>query len=191
MLERRRVLRLASAASLLGALGWVGSSTPAMASPSSVARRGKTEVLSSISVASSDAAVSGNPLRLPALSREHMMAVVMLSLNAPYKYGGTSPQEGFDCSGLVFYALGQAGHQGLPRSSSQWATRSVVIDPNRLRRGDFVFFNTTGQRYSHMGIYVSNGEFVHAPASGKVVSKASLNSGYFQRNFIEARTVFA
>lgn len=173
-LERRALLGLGSAAGLLGALGLAGcSSTPSTTRPSSAS------------------AVPVNPLRLPESSRDRMMAVVMLALNTPYKYGGSSPEEGFDCSGLVFYALGQVGHQGLPRSSVQWATRSIVIAQHRLQRGDFVFFNTTGPRYSHMGIYVSDGEFVHAPSSGKVVSKANLNSGYFQRNFIEARTVFA
>lgn len=139
----------------------------------------------------SGAAQPVNPLRLPESSRDAMMAQVMFMLNAPYKYGGASPEEGFDCSGLVYYALGQVGHSSLPRSSAQWASRSIEISRDELRRGDFVFFNTSGARYSHMGIYVSNGDFVHAPSSGKVVSMASMSSGYFSQRFIEARTVFA
>ncbi len=114
----------------------------------------------------------------------------MLVVNTPYTYGGNTPEGGFDCSGLVQYALQGITDQRLPRVTSQWATVSSVIDRSDLQRGDFVFFNTSGGRYSHMGIYVGGERFVHAPSSGGIVRVVGLDNPYFRKRFTEARTVF-
>ena len=106
------------------------------------------------------------PLRLQGDLREALLARAMLVVNTPYTYGGNTPEGGFDCSGLIQWAV-RGIHEGrLPRTTAQWAQSSVPVKGRRLERGDFVFFNTMGGRYSHMGIFVGNGQFVHAPSKG-------------------------
>ena len=122
--------------------------------------------------------------------REALYARVMMVVNTPYTYGGNTPEGGFDCSGLIQYAIAGITNRKLPRTTSQWATLSAPMDRSDLQRGDFVFFNTLGGRYSHMGIYAGNNQFVHAPSSGGVVKTVSLANPYFARRFTDARTVF-
>jgi murein DD-endopeptidase len=107
-------------------------------------------------------------------------------IGTPYKWGGEDPR-GFDCSGLVHYAYGEAG-TAVPRTAGELfrATRPVALED--ARRGDLVFFRASGKP-SHVGIYLDDGRFVHAPASGKRVEIASLRSGWYQRNFIRAARV--
>jgi len=99
-----------------------------------------------------------------------------------YRYGGTDPVEGFDCSGLVFYAYSQAGYR-VPRTSQELfrAVRKIAVgeaDP-----GDLMFFQDQ-TKLSHVGIYVGDGRFVHAPASGQNVTIASLDSAYYQEHLV-------
>ncbi|MDR2128939.1 MAG: C40 family peptidase [Burkholderiaceae bacterium] len=131
-------------------------------------------------------------LRLDPAGREAVVAQAMMLVNTPYTYGGNTPRGGFDCSGLVQYAVasGAAGGQSLPRSTAQWAAVSTPVQSGRMQRGDLVFFNTSGRTYSHMGIYVGGGQFVHAPSSGGTVRKDSMNSPYYAQRFVGARTVF-
>src|ERR1044071_5603970 len=84
----------------------------------------------------------------------------------PYRYGGASPSTGFDCRGLVQWSYAQAGRK-LPRSTDDQRAAGHRIKGAELRRGDLVFFDQEGKKNSHVGIYVGNGEFVHAPSSGK------------------------
>lgn len=132
-----------------------------------------------------------NPLNLPDDLREGMLARTMLVVNTPYTYGGNSPEGGFDCSGLIQWAVGGITEARLPRTTSQWAQVSNPVDGRDLQRGDFVFFNTLGGRYSHMGIFVGNGQFVHAPSSGGTVQRVRLDNVYFAKRFTEARSIFA
>jgi len=131
------------------------------------------------------------PLALDGGLRDALYARTMLVVNTPYTYGGNTPDGGFDCSGLVQYALQGITEKRLPRSTSQWAGVSTPLERRDLRRGDFVFFNTSGGRYSHMGIYVGGDRFVHAPSSGGIVRVVGMDSAYFSKRFTEARTVFA
>ncbi len=130
------------------------------------------------------------PLAIDGGLRDALYARTMLVVNTPYTYGGNTPEGGFDCSGLVQYALQGITEKRLPRSTSQWATVSSAIARRDLRRGDFVFFNTSGGRYSHMGIYVGGDRFVHAPSSGGIVRVVGMDNVYFRKRFTEARTVF-
>ena len=139
----------------------------------------------------SASARAAGALALDGTLRDALYARTMLVVNTPYTYGGNTPEVGFDCSGLVQYALQGITEQRLPRSTSQWATVSSTIDRGDLQRGDFVFFNTSGGRYSHMGIYVGGERFVHAPSSGGIVRVAAMDNPYFRKRFTEARTVFA
>ena len=127
------------------------------------------------------------------LSDEQASSIAIHALGlvgTPYRYGGNTPDGGFDCSGLIQYAIAGITNRKLPRTTSQWATLSAPMDRSDLQRGDFVFFNTLGGRYSHMGIYAGNNQFVHAPSSGGVVKTVSMANPYFAKRFTEGRTVF-
>ncbi|MFC4621009.1 C40 family peptidase [Comamonas nitrativorans] len=135
--------------------------------------------------------VGAQGLRLPAEQREPLLARTMLVINTPYTYGGNTPEGGFDCSGLIQYAVRGITSQPLPRTTAQWAQASSPVRGRGLARGDFVFFNTLGGRYSHMGIFVGNGQFVHAPSSGGTVQRVRMDNPYFAKRFTEARSIFA
>lgn len=130
-------------------------------------------------------------LRLPAAQREPLLARTLLVINTPYTYGGNTPEGGFDCSGLIQYAVRGITSKPLPRTTAQWAQASSPVRGRGLARGDFVFFNTLGGRYSHMGIFVGNGQFVHAPSSGGTVQRVRMDNPYFAKRFTEARSIFA
>lgn len=132
-----------------------------------------------------------NPLNLSDELREGMLARTMLVVNTPYTYGGNSPEGGFDCSGLIQWAVGGITERRLPRTTAQWAQSSNPVSGRDLLRGDFVFFNTLGGRYSHMGIFVGSGQFVHAPSSGGTVQRVRMDNVYFAKRFTEARSIFA
>lgn len=134
---------------------------------------------------------SVNALSLDAELRESLLARTMLVVNTPYTYGGNSPEGGFDCSGLIQWAVGGITETRLPRTTSQWAQASNLVGGRDLMRGDFVFFNTLGGRYSHMGIFVGNGQFVHAPSSGGTVQRVRMDNVYFAKRFTEARSIFS
>jgi cell wall-associated NlpC family hydrolase len=104
----------------------------------------------------------------------------------PYRYGGASPSTGFDCSGLVQWSYAQAGRK-LPRSTDDQRVALQRIRVSELRRGDLIFFDQEGKKNSHVGIYVGNGEFVHAPSSGKRVRRDRLDTPYWSKHISEAR----
>ena len=140
--------------------------------------------------ASSPAPRPAQALSLDDDLREALLARTMLVVNTRYTYGGNSPEGGFDCSGLIHWAVGGITERRLPRTTSQWAQASAPIDRSELQRGDFVFFNTLGGRFSHMGIFVGNGQFVHAPSTGGTVQRVRLDNVYFSKRFTEARSIF-
>lgn len=104
-------------------------------------------------------------------------------LGTPYRWGGSSAENGFDCSGLTQYAY-RAAELPLPRTSYQQyrATRRVARD--ELRPGDLVFFRLSGSRIDHVGIYVSENRFIHAPSSGKTVTFSRLDKGFWARRYV-------
>jgi cell wall-associated NlpC family hydrolase len=172
--QRRQATRLTLAAPLLAALWLAGCAGPA--------GRGH---------ASRNPPPWHPPLELDPAAREAVVAQALLRVNTPYHYGGDSPAGGFDCSGLVSYVFARAlpaAARRLPRSTAQWAAVTVPVD--QPQRGDLVFFDT-GASFSHMGIYVGNGQFVHAPSSGGEVRKDSLQSRYFAARYQGARRAFA
>jgi cell wall-associated NlpC family hydrolase len=124
--------------------------------------------------------------------RELAVAQAMLLVNTPYTYGGNTPQGGFDCSGLIYYVFQHVtGDRRLPRTTAQWADATVPVSNRQAERGDLVFFNTTGRPFSHMGLFVGDGEFVHAPSTGGMVHKTRLSNPYFARRYQGARRAFA
>lgn len=108
-------------------------------------------------------------------------------LGVKYKFGGDAPNTGFDCSGLVIYAAEKSLGLKLPRRSAEIAQQGIAIKKSELKKGDLVFFNTLGHRFSHVGIYLGNQQFVHAPRAGSVVRIESMNVGYWQKRYNGAR----
>jgi murein DD-endopeptidase len=105
----------------------------------------------------------------------------------PYRYGGTAPT-GFDCSGLVQFSYRQAGLR-VPRSTDEQRRASRPVRAENLRPGDLLFFDQEGKKNSHVGIYVGDGKFVHAPSSGKQVRADRLNMPYWRKHLSEVRRI--
>ncbi|NDP63537.1 MAG: C40 family peptidase [Polaromonas sp.] len=112
-------------------------------------------------------------------------------LGVPYKWGGTDADTGFDCSGLVVSVYQQSIGLLLPRKAEQQAAATQKIDQTDLQPGDLVFFNTMRRAFSHVGIYVGNGKFIHAPRAGAEVRLESMGGSYWQNRFNGARRVIS
>jgi cell wall-associated NlpC family hydrolase len=108
-------------------------------------------------------------------------------VGVPYRYGGNTPKGGFDCSGLIVYVYNKSANIKLPRTIQQMSSQGINIDGQSPAPGDLVFFNTTGEKYSHAGIYVGHGRFVHAPSAGGTVRMDYITSPYWGAKFTEAR----
>jgi cell wall-associated NlpC family hydrolase len=111
-------------------------------------------------------------------------------LGVPYKYGGNSAESGgFDCSGFVRAVFEQSVGKVLPRRADQQAAATQEIDRSELKPGDLVFFNTMKRAFSHVGIYVGDGKFIHSPRSGSHVRVEDMRIAYWQTRFNGARRV--
>jgi len=108
-------------------------------------------------------------------------------LGIKYKYGGNTPYTGFDCSGLVVYAAEKSLGLKLPRRSAEIARLGTSVQRSELKKGDLVFFNTRGHRNSHVGIYLGNQKFVHAPRTGAAVRVESMDVAYWRKRYNGAR----
>ena len=110
-------------------------------------------------------------------------------LGVPYKRGGNTAETGFDCSGFVRAIYEQSVGLLLPRRAEQQAAATQRIEKNELQPGDLVFFNTMRRAFSHVGIYVGDGKFIHSPKPGAEVRVESMGVSYWQRRFDGARRV--
>jgi cell wall-associated NlpC family hydrolase len=108
-------------------------------------------------------------------------------LGTPYRYGGSSPATGFDCSGLVRHVFAEAARQELPRRSEEMQRFGQPVARRDLQPGDLVFFNTSRRAFSHVAIYIGEGRFVHAPAGSGVVRIEGLDDRYWAARFDGAR----
>lgn len=110
-------------------------------------------------------------------------------VGTPYRWGGNTPESGFDCSGLIRYVFDRSASVYLPRTTEQmWAQGGSSVSRRNLRSGDVVFFATSGgKRVSHAGIYVGDGRFVHAPSSGGTVRLDDLEAAYWQKTYLTAK----
>ncbi|MFM1760116.1 MAG: hypothetical protein RLY75_1387 [Pseudomonadota bacterium] len=108
-------------------------------------------------------------------------------VGVPYRYGGNNPKAGFDCSGLIAYVYNKSANIKLPRTIQEMSNRGQSVDNGPPAPGDLVFFNTTGTKYSHAGIYVGQGRFVHAPSAGGTVRLEYITAPYWAARFTEAR----
>jgi cell wall-associated NlpC family hydrolase len=165
-----------------------------------------SNILRGISAVALMAAVLASPLRVSAeteqeppsvldrissfTDRAAQVAIEALSLvGIRYRYGGNSPDQGLDCSGLVRYVFRQADGTELPRTSSEMSRRGQPVDKQDLQPGDLVFFNTLNRAFSHVGIYLGNNQFVHAPSKGRAVRVEDMDMSYWKTRFNGARRV--
>ena len=118
-----------------------------------------------------------------------MVIQAMGLLGVPYKRGGTSEEKGFDCSGFVRHMYEKSVGLVLPRRAEEQAKVTEEINRSELKPGDLVFFNTLKRTFSHVGIYVGDGKFIHAPRPGKSVRVDDMREAYWQKRFNGARRV--
>jgi len=148
-------------------------------------------VFTGLAGCASTSSVVHKPVAEPAKSQPHSrphsrraLAIAVDMIGTPYRYGGSSPR-GFDCSGLVYYAYSKAGIQA-PRTAAAQYRKTKRVPVSDLQPGDLVFFTLSRGKVSHVGIYVGDGRFIHAPSSGKRVAYASLNNPYWRKRLTGA-----
>lgn len=110
-------------------------------------------------------------------------------LGIPYRRGGTKPETGFDCSGFVTHVFQQGLGLILPRSAREQSKSGEQVQRDELKPGDLVFFNTMRRAFSHVGIYLGNNQFVHAPRSGAEVRVEDMRDSYWKKRYNGARRV--
>ena len=111
-------------------------------------------------------------------------------LGTPYRWGGSSPSKGFDCSGLVKYAFNDVAAVDLPRTSSEMASgHGQKVERKDLKPGDLLFFNIKSRKVNHVAIYLGNDRFIHAPRRGKSVTIDTLKKPYWQSHYVVAKRV--
>ena len=164
-----KVLSVTLLLSVMAALSACGSS------PARTEASGRDQVYSPPSPAQARARTAA-----PSLG-ERAASVALQQVGVPYRYGGNSPS-GFDCSGLVHYSYSRAGGN-VPRTTGQLWDSTSRVDRADLRPGDLIFFSIDG-KMQHVGMYIGDDAFVHAPSSGKQVSVASLSTNYYNRAFL-------
>ncbi len=115
-----------------------------------------------------------------------MNAMSLIGLS--YRFGGNSPTQGLDCSGFMQYIFKRSMGITLPRTSAEMATVGQQVDRANLKPGDMVFFGSGG-RVSHVGMYIGNDRFIHAPRTGRDIEITSMNGNYWKSRYITARRV--
>ena len=111
----------------------------------------------------------------------------LFAVGVRYHYGGNSPDTGFDCSGLVAHVFDRAWGVALPRSAEEQRNVGRAVKRAELQPGDLVFYNTRTRPFSHVGIYLGDGNFVHAPRPGQRVRVESIDTPYWRARFSGAR----
>lgn len=128
-------------------------------------------------------------LSLQATVGEPVLTRALTLVGSPYRFGGISAERGFDCAGFTRYSYKAAGIE-LPRTSESQFGAGWAVDADHMRPGDLVFFRNTYRRgISHVGLYIGNGQFVHAASSRREVTVDRLDQPYFAVRFAGARRI--
>ncbi|MEN9384626.1 MAG: hypothetical protein RL323_1769 [Pseudomonadota bacterium] len=174
------ILLLCAALALGGPAAWAQPVQPAQTEPASVLQwlnsQGLVKNFNDVKDSMGQAA-SG------------LVVTAMGFLGVPYKRGGESVESGFDCSGLVRSVYEQSLGLVLPRRAKDQAQSTRTIAKEELKPGDLVFFNTMRSAFSHVGIYIGDGKFVHAPRTGAQVRVEDMREAYWKKRFNGARRV--
>ena len=132
------------------------------------------------------------PPTIRATDRASTVALQALAhLGTPYRTSGLSPQTGFDCSGLVAYVYREGAGVALPRNTFDLSRVGEPVERAALKPGDLVFYNTQRRDYSHVGIYLGEERFIHAPSSGGEVRVENLRADYWMRRYNGARRIIS
>jgi cell wall-associated NlpC family hydrolase len=110
-------------------------------------------------------------------------------IGVPYKSGGNSPKTGFDCSGFVGHVFQHTASVSLPHEAQQISRHGLKVQSSQLREGDLVFYDTNDQAYSHVGIYLGNDRFIHAPSNGGSVRVEDMKLDYWRKHYNGARRI--
>ena len=137
------------------------------------------------------AIVAAPPVVMPTNKASTVAMQALTHLGVPYRTGGLSPQTGFDCSGLVAYVYLEGVGLALPRNTFDLSRIGEPVNLDALRPGDLVFYNTQLREYSHVGIYLGEERFIHAPSSRGEVRVENLLADYWTRRYSGARRIIA
>ncbi|MDR2506481.1 MAG: C40 family peptidase [Candidatus Accumulibacter sp.] len=121
---------------------------------------------------------------------EELVRESLEHIGVDYSYGGTSPDEGFDCSGFVQWVFRAAVGENLPRTAKAQSQAGRSVRKNELQPGDLIFFNTLRRAFSHVGVYLGDGHFIHSPRRGAYVRVDDMRKKYWAQRFNGARRVF-
>lgn len=125
-----------------------------------------------------------------AAARARELALLALShVGVPYRFGGASPDSGFDCSGLVQYVYSHGAGLALPRNTQAMSEVGAPVPAGELVPGDLVFFDTLRRPFSHVGIYMGDQRFIHAPTTGGMVELVDMRERYWQTRYNGARRI--
>jgi cell wall-associated NlpC family hydrolase len=138
--------------------------------------------LSAVSVKNTQPPVTPHAVTPAVSARPPILTVATSLMGTRYRYGGLSPDRGFDCSGFVYYSHHQIGI-ALPRTSAAQFKQTQPVARQNLSPGDLVFFRTPRGRINHVGIYLGQNRFIHAPGKGKVISITTLDNPYWEPRF--------
>ncbi len=127
--------------------------------------------------------------RTAALHASDLVVDALGLLGISYRLGGSSPESGFDCSGMVRYVFQNALGMDLPRRAEEISRVGRKVDRNELKPGDLVFYKTLRRTISHVGIYLGDNRFIHAPSAGGAVRVDDMGQSYWAARFIAARRV--
>lgn len=133
------------------------------------------------------------PASAPAAQVDKGNEVVLYALGLigiDYRFGGKNPDSGLDCSGMVSYIYKNAVGLDLPHNAAQIARMSKAMEISEIKPGDLIFFDTRHKAYSHVGIYIGNGRFVHAPGTSGKIKISDLGSSYFAKRIDRAGSLF-
>ncbi|MBM3350618.1 MAG: NlpC/P60 family protein [Betaproteobacteria bacterium] len=136
--------------------------------------------------------VNADPIEIDASWSQQAREVLLHALSltgSPYQFGGHSPETGFDCSGFVRYVYLQATSLTLPHNARAMSHLGKAIPRPELKPGDLVFFDTLKSAFSHVGIYLGNNKFIHAPGSGGNVRVESMQNSYWLKRFNGAQRI--
>lgn len=174
--------------------GFTGYTANSSASAPYVATNSKTKAVSRPTASKAHRKAPGK-IATASLAAANKQSSAVLSravnvLGTPYRWGGSSPSKGFDCSGLVKYAFNDVKAVNLPRSSSEMASgHGQKVDRKDLKPGDLLFFNIKSRTVNHVAIYLGNDRFIHAPRRGKSVTIDTLKKPYWQSHYVVAKRV--
>jgi len=144
----------------------------------------------SVLLLSACASASDNAHGADSTTRAHRLTSYARSLvGTPYKYGGSSPNTGFDCSGFVGHVFRHAAGMSLPHQTQQMSRHGLPVRSSQLSEGDLVFYDTNNYAFSHVGIYLGNDRFIHAPSSGGSVRVDDMKLAYWKKHYNGARRI--